>query len=463
MMEWTNFNPATGEPIATYSFASAEEIERGVAQLDQEFHRFKKLTVHERMAGISRLGALLRKHKSSLAGLMAQEMGKPIRQGLGEIEKCFLTCDFYAEMGDKFMVSQEVVAHYGQTWLVKRPLGVILAIMPWNFPFWQVIRCAVPAWLAGNVVLLKHAPSVQGCARRIQELVHEAFSSAPLLQIPMTNTGTDSVIADARVKAVSFTGSSRVGRHLASLAGLHLKKTVLELGGSDPYIILADADLSLAAELCVKARFLNSGQSCVAAKRFLIHQSVYSEFKSKVIEHIKKLKVGDPTLATTDIGPLAEERLRAAVLSQLALSVEKGAQLVDVGAPTMEALLAKGFFMAPTLVENLSTEMPLFAEETFGPVMPLMPVASYEQAIQLANQSQYGLGAAIFTARPDLAWPAAVEDLDVGMIVFNETIQSDPRVPFGGIKESGWGRELGPQGVMEFINLKTMGFSKDSI
>lgn len=458
--QWTTINPTTGEPLAQYFYSSMEEISAGVEQLHQGFLRYRKLPVFDRTEAIHRLGQLLRKNKEALALMMAQEMGKPIRQGRGEIEKCAQTCDYYVENGEKLVMSEEIRAHYGQTWVVKRPLGIILAVMPWNFPFWQVIRCAVPAWLTGNVVLLKHAPSVHGCARWIQEMVREAFPICPLLQLPMTNEQTEQVIANIRIRGVSFTGSSRVGRHLASIAGQNLKKCVLELGGSDPYIVLEDADLDLAAQLCVKARFINAGQSCVAAKRFLIHQNIYEPFKGKVIEQVKGLRLGDPADEKTDVGPMAEERLRLGLLAQLTASLEMGGKILCGGLPTETLMGGKGFFVEPTVVDNVAKRMPIVSEECFGPVMPLMQIASLEQAIQLANQSPYGLGAAIFTRRPEIAWQAAAEELEVGMVAINETVQSDPRVPFGGVKDSGWGRELGAQGVLEFVNLKTVGIAK---
>ncbi len=458
--QWTIYNPANGEALAQYFYSSKEEIETSLQQLESEYQRFRKSPIFERTEAIHRLGSLLRKNKNNLALLMAQEMGKPIRQGQAEIEKCALTCAYYAEMGEKFVMSQEVSAHYGQTWVVKRPLGIILAVMPWNFPFWQVIRCVVPAWLSGNVVLLKHAPSVQGCARWIQELVQEAFGSTPLLQLPMTNDQTEQIIGDARIRAISFTGSSRVGRRLASLAGSHLKKIVLELGGSDPYIVLEDADIELAAQMCVKARFINSGQSCVAAKRFLIHQSVYADFKTLAVGLVKNLYLGDPTDEKTDIGPMAEERLRQGVLQQLIESLTLGAQVLLGGASSEVVNGGKGFYIEPTIIENVTPLMPVMAEECFGPIMPLMPISSLEHGVFLANQSPYGLGAALFTRRPELAWPIASEELEAGIVAINDFIQSDPRVPFGGVKDSGWGRELGSQGVLEFVNLKTVGVAK---
>lgn len=460
--QWTNYSPTTGEPIAHYFYSTSEEIESGLQLLTQEFSRFSKLLIHERTDGILRFARLLEKHKGTLAQLMAQEMGKPLRQGLAEIEKCIFTCEHYSEMGERYLMSQELSSHYGQTWVVKRPLGIILAVMPWNFPFWQVIRCAIPAWLSGNVILLKHAPLVYGCAQWIQEMVKEAFSGgSPLLQLPMRNEQTEAVISDPRVRAVSFTGSTQVGRRLASIAGLYLKKTVLELGGSDPYIVLEDADIELAARLCVKARFINSGQSCVAAKRFFIHQSVYAEFKAKVIAQIKALNIGDPTDERTDIGPLAEARFQQELTHKLSKSLEQGAQLILGGSVMEPSSGTKGYFFEPTLLENVTSEMPVFAEECFGPIMPLMPVSSAEQAVFLANQSPFGLGAAIFTRCLERAWRFATEDLDVGMVAINDLIQSDPRVPFGGVKSSGWGRELGAQGVLEFVNLKTVGVAKN--
>lgn len=455
--KWTTINPTTGNPIAGYFYSSSEEIETGLTQLENEFHRFRRQTILDRTEGILRLRELLLKHKTTLASLMAQEMGKPIRQGFAEIEKCAATCEYYADMGEKFMMSQEVSAHYPNSWVLKKPLGIILAVMPWNFPFWQIIRCAVPAWLSGNVILLKHAPSVQGCARWIQDIVHEAFKATPLLQLPMTNHQTERVLSDPRVKALSFTGSSKVGAHLSSIASLHLKKSVLELGGSDPYIVLDDADVSAAAQMCVRARFINSGQSCVAAKRFLIHQSVYEEFKNKTIENVRKLRMGDPLEEVTDIGPLAEDRLRSVVVNQIEQSLQMGAQMAFGGLPSEALMNGKGFYFEPTIIENVNVEMPIMNDECFGPVMPLMPIASLEHGIMIANQSPYGLGAAIFTKSPELVWPVAADELNVGMVTINDTIQSDPRLPFGGVKNSGWGRELGPNGVLEFVNIKTIG------
>ncbi|MEY4616503.1 MAG: hypothetical protein RJB66_1463 [Pseudomonadota bacterium] len=460
---WTTINPNTGEPLSQYFYSTPEEIDAGISELEKEFFNFRRFPVYDRTEGILRLGHLLRKNKELLAQLMAQEMGKPIKQGRAEIEKCAFTCDYYAEMGERFVASEEVSAHYGHTWVVKKPLGIVLAVMPWNFPFWQVIRFAVPAWLTGNVVLLKHAPSVQGCARRIQDLVREAFSSSVLTQLPMTNEHVEQVIGDSRVRAVSFTGSTRVGRLLASTAGRYLKKCVLELGGSDPYLILADADIELAAQLCVKSRFINAGQSCVAAKRFIIHQDVYQDFKREVLSQVSKLQMGDPALETTDIGPMAEERLRAGLLQQLDNSVRLGAQVIAGVSSSEPPSNGKGFFVEPTVVDLINPGMPIFNEECFGPVMPLLSVASNEEAIHWANQTTYGLGAAIFSRNAELAWQIAADEIEAGVVAINDTVQSDPRVPFGGIKDSGWGRELGAHGVLEFVNLKTIGVAKNHI
>jgi succinate-semialdehyde dehydrogenase/glutarate-semialdehyde dehydrogenase len=457
---WSTINPGTGQPLTQYFYATDQEITEGLQLLEQEFRRFRRQSVQERLEGIQRLARKLRENRRALALLMAQEMGKPIRQGLGEIDKCAATCDYYAEMGEQFAMSTELFAHYEQTWLVKRPLGVVLAVMPWNFPFWQVIRCAVPAWVTGNVILLKHAPSVQGCARWIQELVQSAFGMSTLLQLPMTLDQTEKCLSDSRIRALSFTGSTQVGRRLAALAGQNLKPSVLELGGSDAYLVLDDADLELAAQKCVASRFINSGQSCIAGKRFLIHQTVYEPFRTRVIEKVRALKVGDPTLETTDVGPMAEERLRILLQRQLSQSVEMGAQ-VFFGGSTLDPLVnGPGFFFTPTLVENVSPLMPVFNEECFGPLMPLLPISSLAEGIALANLSSFGLGAALFTARPERVWEAAAEELEAGTVVINDSVQSDPRVPFGGVKDSGWGRELGQQGVLEFTNFKTVGVAK---
>lgn len=458
---WTNFNPATGEALGQYFFSSDANMSATLMHLEQEYQNFKRLSLAERVEGILKLAKLLEQNKRPLSLLMAQEMGKPLRQGMAELDKCILTCNHFAEVADRLVASEEVTANYGQTWVLKKSLGIILAVMPWNFPFWQVIRCAVPAWVAGNVILLKHAPSVQGCALRLQELIEQAFTAKPLIQLPMTNQQTEMIIGDSRIRGLSFTGSTRVGRHLASIAGLHLKKCVLELGGSDPYIILEDADLEHAASTCVKARFVNSGQSCVAAKRFFVHNAVYEPFKARVLDLVSKFKLGDPTSEQTDIGPLAEERLRQGLILQLGQSLELGAKVLQGGIPSVDLMGGRGFYFEPTVVDRVTPMMPIMNEETFGPVMPIHAVGSLEEAIRLSNQTPYGLGAAIFTSRHEIAWQVAADELEAGMVAINDSIQSDPRAPFGGVKDSGWGRELGDQGVLEFANLKTIGIARN--
>lgn len=452
---WNTYNPTTESVLNTFTTFTDEELESKLNQALTINQSWKEYNLSERVDALLRFAKNLRDKKKIAAELMALEMGKPILQGLSEIDKCIVTCEYYAEHAHAFLGSEEVSAHYKETWVVKRPLGIILAIMPWNFPFWQVIRFAVPALLVGNTVLLKHAPSVQGIAVWLEKLFMESFNIPVVLQLQLGSEQTEKLIADSRINAVTFTGSTRTGRKVAAMAGAHLKKCVLELGGSDPYIILEDADLERSIDICIKARFINGGQSCIAAKRFFIHQRRYEEFKERVKNKINAIRVGAPLKEATEVGPMAEARFRTQVMQQLASSIEMGAQVLTGG----QIIDGPGFFMQPTLVEVTDMNSALMSEEVFGPVMPIKKVESDEQAIELANQTEYGLGAAIFSKNQERAWRIAVEKLNCGVVAINGMVSSDPRVPFGGVKNSGFGRELGLYGLLEFVNLKTIGIN----
>ncbi len=451
---WNNLNPATGSVINTFTTHSTQEVFVKLNELYEFQKTWQNYPVSQRLDSIINLSYYLESHKNELAFMMATEMGKPISQGVSEVEKCVQTCKYFVEHGLHFMASEEVEAQYKSSWIVKRPLGVVLAIMPWNFPLWQVIRCAIPALMVGNTILLKHAPLVQGFATHLEKIFNDVFREPVLKQIAIQNSEVEEIIAHPYVAALSFTGSAKAGRQLAALAGTHLKKCVLELGGSDPYFIFNDADLELAAQLCVKSRFINSGQSCVAAKKFYIHEDVYNDFRKLVINKVQKLKVGSPLDKLTEVGPLAEERFRQQLISQINNAIIGGAEVL-CGGDSLDV----GFYLTPTVIENVTPTMELLTEEVFGPVMPLVKVNNMNQAIQQANQSRYGLGAAIFTKQNDLAWKLAVESIEAGMIAINQMVSSDPRLPFGGVKNSGFGRELGLYGLNEFVNIKTIGIN----
>lgn len=452
---WNTYNPTDGSLYNTFTAMTLSEVDQKLRQLVEVQIGWEQECVSERCEYLIRMALFLKSNRYKIAEMMAQQMGKPITQGFAEVDKCVQTCEYYAEHGSAFLSSEEIPAHFKRTWVVKKPLGIILAIMPWNFPLWQVIRCAIPALLAGNVIVLKHAPSVQGFAEWLEKAFLEVFKKPVLIQVALSNEQTEELIIDSRISAVSFTGSTNTGRKVAAIAGSFLKKCVLELGGSDPYLILEDADLDKAIEMSVKARFINGGQSCIAGKRFFIHHKVYDQFREGVLAKVKALVVGTPLDEKTEIGPMAEDRFRTQVMEQLLKSQQQGANVLCGGT----ILTGSGFFMEPTLVESVSAEMPLYKEEVFGPVMPLIKVENEAEAIFRANQSTFGLGSAIFSKDQQKAWKIAVENMHSGFVAINGIVSSDPRVPFGGIKNSGFGRELGIYGLHEFLNIKTIGIN----
>ncbi|MCW1887046.1 NAD-dependent succinate-semialdehyde dehydrogenase [Luteolibacter flavescens] len=414
------------------------------------FVELRDLPFSQRAAGLRRAADLLEEGKEEFARWMAREMGKPVTQGIAEVAKCASACRFYADRGEAMLAPQEL--DEGAT-LLHQPLGPVLAIMPWNFPFWQVFRFAAPALMAGNTILLKHASNVSGCATAIVEVMSKAFGRDDFLQaVFVSGKDVEPLIADPRIRAVTFTGSTDVGRAVAAAAGRHLKKSVLELGGSDPYLVLDDADLDHAAKTCAAARMVNAGQSCIAAKRFLVAEDIYQDFLDLLKQEMAHCQPGDPLDPATKLGFMAKRSLRDELHAQVTDSVKAGARLLLGGEPL--ELLGKPYY-PPTLLAGVGPGMRAFDEETFGPVAAVMAVHDEFEAIHWANQSSFGLGAAVFSKDERKARRVAAQ-LDTGTVAINSQVVSDPRFPFGGVKDSGWGRELGEHGIREFVNVKTV-------
>lgn len=446
-------NPATGKLIKIYPQHSSEEIGERVELTKRAFRDWRKLPLGNRFEFIRKVGLVLKSKSSDLAKLMANEMGKPIQQGISEMEKCAWVCDYYTDKAPEFLKDVYVDTDAAQSFYSPQPMGTVLGIMPWNFPFWQVFRFAIPNLIAGNTVILKHSENVAGCAMEIEKVFIDAGCPEHIFQnLRVSHDDIEELIAQDSITGVTLTGSTRAGSTVASLAGKHLKKTVLELGGSDPYLIFSDADIELSAQLCAKSRLINSGQSCIAAKRFIVHQSVADEFSRKVLEEMKAMRIGDPLNQDTDIGPLAREDLKEELEKQVKESEEKGAKCQYY----QNELPDSGFYFPPTVLTEVKPGMPAFDEELFGPVASIITVESDDEAVDLANQSQYGLGAAIFSKNTKQAVDIARNDLEAGFVAINTFVKSDPRLPFGGIKKSGYGRELSEAGIKEFLNLKTI-------
>lgn len=452
-MAFVSINPATDEVIAEYPTVNRTQALEILDKLDHAQREWAHSSFEQRTEGLIRLARLLRDHAEEGARLMAIEMGKPLHEGQSEMEKCAWVCEYFAEKGPKFLAPQPFPTEAGKSLVAFEPLGVVLAIMPWNFPFWQVFRFAAPALMAGNTVLLKHAPNVTGCAELMTRLVKEAGFPPHLFELLVAELDVVAdMIAQPAVKAVTLTGSTRAGRAVAETAGRHLKKVVLELGGSDPYLILADADLQKAAQACITSRLINSGQSCIAAKRFIAVAAVAAPFTEAVAALVKSKTFGNPLGGRFDIGPMARRDLRDELHRQVSDSIAAGAKLLHGG----EVPPGPGCFYPPTLLADVPLEAPAFNEELFGPVAAVITAKDEAEAIALANQSNYGLGAAVFTADRARGEHIATKELNVGACFVNSFVRSDPRLPFGGIKDSGYGRELSIFGIREFVNVKTI-------
>jgi succinate-semialdehyde dehydrogenase/glutarate-semialdehyde dehydrogenase len=392
----------------------------------------------------------LRERAPAIAELIASEMGKPREQGVAEAKKCASACDYYALHAEELLAPETMTADGAVSRVVYRPLGPVLALMPWNFPFWQAVRFAAPTLLAGNVAVLRHASNVTGAALALEELFREA--EAPLTLVLVEKDQVSRLIGDPRIRAVTLTGSPSAGREVAAAAGRALKKTVLELGGSDPYLVLADADLDAAVDTCVRSRLINSGQSCIAAKRFIVEKSVHDRFVEAFAAAMRTKRAKDPLEPGADLGPLAQARGRERLHEQVQRSIAAGARCVLGG----DLPATPGYFYPPTVLDNVRPGMPAFDEELFGPVAAIVAAEDIEDAIELANRTRYGLGAAVFTANAERARRIAERRLEAGNCFINDFVRSDPRLPFGGVKESGYGRELGAFGIKEFVNVKTV-------
>ena len=447
-------DPTSGERIAKWPELAPAEIERRLVEAESAGSAWARTPLEERGRCLRRMAGLFRDRTGALALLMAEEMGKPLSQGRAEAEKCAGACEFYAEHAPGMLADEPARPGRGgaRELVTFQPLGVVLAIMPWNFPLWQVVRCAAPTLMAGNGLLLKHAENVQGCARALELLFHDAGLPRGLFaNLAIGVERVPAVIRDRRIAAVTLTGSTSAGRAVAAAAGTALKKCVLELGGSDPYLVLEDADLELAARTCVASRLINCGQSCIAAKRFVVVEPVRAEFTGRVVEEMRAKKTGDPRGAV-DLGPMARADLRDALHLQVRRSVERGARCLLGG----ELPRGRGFFYPPTVLAGVAPGMPAYEDEVFGPAAAILAARDEAHAIALANDTSHGLGAAVFTRDVERGLALARRELQAGSVFVNDFVRSDPRLPFGGIKDSGFGRELASFGLREFVNVKTI-------
>ncbi|MCX6780403.1 MAG: NAD-dependent succinate-semialdehyde dehydrogenase [Candidatus Magasanikbacteria bacterium] len=450
-------SPATGEVFAQFNELNSEDIEQKLSLATSAFVSWRQTGMSERASLMKKVATKLREQKEELAVLMAQEMGKVLKAGQGEIEKCASVCDYYADNADKFLAPDVIATQAKESFVRFDPLGPVLAVMPWNFPFWQVFRFAAPAIMAGNVGLLKHASNVPRCALKMEEIFSECGFPVGVFQTLLIGSGAvEKIILDDRIAAVTLTGSEFAGTQVASAAGKALKKCVLELGGSDPFIVLADADIPGAIQAAVTARMQNNvGQSCIASKRFIVEESVAAEFTAGMVKAFSEFKVGDPMDADTNVGPLVNESALKEIDNQVQRTLAMGAKLEFGGSRVGEV----GIFYLPTVVSGVKQGMSLCDEEVFGPVAPIIVVKNSQEAIKIANDSPYGLGATVWTADLDKAKEMAVQ-LESGSIYINGAMKSDVRLPFGGIKKSGYGRELGSYGIREFVNVKTVVIEK---
>jgi succinate-semialdehyde dehydrogenase/glutarate-semialdehyde dehydrogenase len=451
-MAIASINPATGETIRTFDALDDAAIEAALARASSAFRVNRERSFVERATRMRRTAELLAERKNGLGRLITIEMGKPVKAAVAEVAKCATTVRYYAEHAEEYLADEHVETEAKQSFIRYEPLGPVLAVMPWNFPFWQVFRFAAPALMAGNVALLKHASNVPQCALAIEETFRDAgFTDHEFQTLLIGSQQVESIIADERVRAVTLTGSEPAGASVASIAAKHIKKAVLELGGSDPFIVMPSANLDDAVATAVKARVVNNGQSCIAAKRFIIHESIADEFEKRFVAAMSSLKVGDPLDESTDIGPLATPQIVDDIESQVNQSVAAGAKLLTGG----HRLGARGNFYAPTVLAQIPDDAPAAREETFGPVASLFRAHNIDEAIRIANDTPFGLGASVWT-NDRAEMDRFIANIDTGQVFINAMVASDPRVPFGGTKRSGFGRELGAYGIREFVNVKTV-------
>lgn len=450
-MKIRSINPYTEEIIKEFELMSPSEIDREASKSRSSFRAWSDLEVGKRASYVKKLGGHLRQEKRRFAELMTREMGKPIRESLAEVEKCAWLCDYYSEKGEQFLRPEEIKTEAKESYILFQPLGIVLAIMPWNFPFWQAFRFGIPAVIAGNTVLLKHASNVPICALAIAEAFRSAGFPEDVFKTLLMDSGQAMrLIEEEYVDAVSLTGSNAAGAQIGAAAGGKIKKFVLELGGSDPFIVLEDADLQKAGKTAVTARMINTGQSCIAAKRFIVMEKIAEEFGRIFAERLNELRVGDPMDEATDVGPLAKREILDSLNEQLLDAKAKGAEVLGP-----EQSPGKGFFFRPCAIRNTSRDMKVLREEVFGPIAPIITVKNEDEAVAVANDTEFGLGASIWSRDTERA-KALARKIEAGCVAINDMVKSDPRLPFGGVKKSGIGRELSHYGLKEFVNIKTV-------
>ena len=451
-MPIASINPATGETLRNFSALSAEQIEQKLRLAADTFRSYRHTSFSDRSRMMTRAAEILESEKHELGKTMTLEMGKPLKAAIGEAEKCAWVCRYYAENAERQLADQIVDTNARKSYVRFQPLGPVLAVMPWNFPFWQVFRFAAPALMAGNVGLLKHSSNVPQCALAIEEIFRRAsFPDGAFQTLLIGSDAVEGILKDPRVAAATLTGSEPAGRSVASIAGKEIKKTVLELGGSDPFIVMPSANFDVAVTTAVKARTINNGQSCIAAKRFIVANEIYNQFEERFVSEMKALRVGDPMDESIDIGPLATPQIRDDLVEQVKKALAGGARVLTGG----KKLDGPGNFYEPTVLVNVDPSSPVSCEEIFGPVAMLFRVANIDEAVRLANATTFGLGAAAWTN--DASEQAKfIEEIEAGCVFINGMVASDPRLPFGGVKNSGYGRELAEFGIREFVNIKTV-------
>jgi succinate-semialdehyde dehydrogenase/glutarate-semialdehyde dehydrogenase len=456
-MAIASINPATGETLKTFEPLSQLQLNEKLQRASETFQNYRRMEFGERSVLMMIAAEILESEKKDFARLMTVEMGKPINAAVQEAEKCAWVCNYYAQHARDHLADELVETNATKSYVHFQPLGVVLAVMPWNFPFWQVFRFAAPALMAGNVGLLKHSSNVPQCALAIEDIFLRAGFPEGVFQTLLIGSDlVPSVLEDPRVAAATLTGSEPAGRSVASIAGKQFKKTVLELGGSDPFIVMPSADLEAATTTAVKARTINNGQSCIAAKRFIVHAQIYDEFEERFVEAMKQLRVGDPMIESTDIGPLATEQILKDLEEQVQVTVASGAKILTGGQKfKADGDFARGNFYEPTVLVDIPKGSPAYQDEIFGPVASLFRVGSIDEAIDLANATPFGLGSAAWT-NDDAERDRFINEIEAGSVFINGMVTSDPRLPFGGVKHSGYGRELSYFGIREFVNIKTV-------
>jgi succinate-semialdehyde dehydrogenase/glutarate-semialdehyde dehydrogenase len=451
-MSIATINPATGETLRTFEALTDSEIERKIQLAADTFQKQRRVPFSERAKKMMRAADILESDKKEFGRIMTTEMGKPVKAAIAEAEKCAWVCRYYAETAENFLADEIIETNAKRSYVRYQPIGPVLAVMPWNFPFWQVFRFAAPALMAGNIGLLKHSSNVPQCALAIEDIFGRAgFLEGSFQTLLIGSDKVGRVIDDARVMAVTLTGSEPAGRQVASEAGSQIKKTVLELGGSDPFIVMPSANLDEAVSTAVKARTINNGQSCIAAKRFIVHKEIADEFERRFVREMEALKIGDPMDESTDVGPLATEDILKELDEQVRKSVDAGARILTGG----KRLERAGYYYPPTVLTDIPEVSPAYREELFGPVASLFQARDIDDAIRIANDSTFGLGSSAWTS-DEAERERFIDEIEAGSVFINGMVASDPRLPFGGVKHSGYGRELSVQGIREFVNIKTV-------